>query len=937
MASQSASSGGHDNIIVQAAGDGIHVQVGLPYLELIPAARRIRTNPRLEIEILDPVFQAVPLVGRESDLAFLRSWIETDPKIGITALTGAGGSGKTRLSLELLQNLPEHWQGGFLAAQEAKRFLEAKNLASWSWQKPTLIVADYAALFAETLADWFRELADHPTPEHPLRILLLERHAEKDQGWYASLADNSFHGRRVRELFSPLEPIRIAPLTALDQRRSVLSAGLEAAAKLKPNAPISAVTVPVAGTDPWFDQRLADDQWRDPLLLLMAAVIAASSGMHAALKLSRPDLAKQLAKREKARVENSVADRNAKDLLVHLYACVTLCGGLSCDEATTVAEREFAALKMQYPGGPGRATKDLAILLGKQDSLPPLAPDLLGEAFLLTVFAENGSSVVARLGTLAIDRVAATLIRCVQDFSHWGEAAPMHWMEALAAQGERDWGILPAVEAALPKATLALRPLAVSVTQSLLSRTSQNPELSSERAQASLAHLWNNLSLRQSEMGLRAEALASIAEAVRIRRALANADPAAFLPYLAMSLNNQSNRQSDLGQRVEALASIAEAVRHYRALAEANPIAFFPDLAMSLNNQANRERDMGQRAEAFSSIVEAVRHYQALAKANPDAFLPDLAMSLTNQANTQSDMGQRAEALASITEAVRIRRALADANPDAFLPDLAVSVNNLATTQRDVGQRAEALASIVEAVRHYRALAEANPDAFLPNLAASLTNQATMQSAAGQHAEALTSVAEAVSHYRALALSSPDAFISRLAASLNNQSNRQSDIGQHAEALASIGEAVCIRRALTHANRAAFLPDLAMSLNNQAVRQRAMGQHAEALASIAEAVGYHRTLALGNADAFLPDLATSLGVLGDCLAAIERLPEARAAAREALAVLAPFCGRRPPVFDELAKATVRDYVLRTKELGEDPDMELLSPYMHLFAPGEPND
>jgi hypothetical protein len=65
--------------------------------------------------------------------------------------------------------------------------------------------------------------------------------------------------------------------------------------------------------------------------------------MHAALKLSRPDLAKELAKRKKARVENSVADRNAKDLLVHLYACVTLCGGLSCDEATTVAEREFAA------------------------------------------------------------------------------------------------------------------------------------------------------------------------------------------------------------------------------------------------------------------------------------------------------------------------------------------------------------------------------------------------------------------------------------------------------------------------------------------------------------------------------------------------------------------------------------------------------------------
>ncbi len=625
-----------------------------------------------------------------------------------------------------------------------------------------------------------------------MRILLLERHAEKDQGWYASLADNSFHGRRVRELFSPLEPIRIAPLTALDQRRSVLSAGLAAAAKLKPHAPTPDVA------DLMFEQRLADDQWRDPLLLLMAAVIAASSGIHAALKLSRPDLAKELAKREQARVRNSVTDRNAKDLLVHLYACVTLCGGLSCDDSTSVAEREFAALKMQYPGGPGRATKDLATVLGKRDWLPPLTPDLLGEAFLLTVLAENGSSVVARLVTLASDRIAATVIRCVQDFSHWGEAAPMHWMEALVAQGEQDWDILLAIEAALPTDTLAMRPLAVSVTQSLLRRVSQNAELSSERSQANLSEVWNNLSVRQSAMGQRAEALTSIAEAVRIRRALADANPAAFLPDLAMSLHNQSNTQSNVGQRAEALVSIAEAVRIRRALAD-NPNRFLPKLALSLNNQSNRQRELGQHAEALTSIAEAVRISRALADDNPDGFLPNLAMSLNNQANTQGDMGQHADALASV----------------------------------------------IEAVRHYRALAEANPDAFLPYLAG--------------------------------------------------------------------------------------------SLNNQAPRQRNMGQRAEALTSIAEAVRIRRALAKANPDSFLPDLAMSLSVLGDCLAALERLSEARAAAHEALALLAPFCARFPGAFDALAKAIVRDYWRRTKELGEEPDMELLLPYMHLFEPGEPND
>jgi tetratricopeptide (TPR) repeat protein len=116
---------------------------------------------------------------------------------------------------------------------------------------------------------------------------------------------------------------------------------------------------------------------------------------------------------------------------------------------------------------------------------------------------------------------------------------------------------------------------------------------------------------------------------VRLRRALAEANPDAFLPNLATSLSNQAAHQSEMGQRAEALASIGEAVRHYRAPAEANPDAFLPDLAASLNNQANLQSETGQRPEALASIGEAVRHYRALAEANPDAFLPDLAMSLS--------------------------------------------------------------------------------------------------------------------------------------------------------------------------------------------------------------------------------------------------------------------------------------------------------------------
>ncbi|WP_189323477.1 tetratricopeptide repeat protein, partial [Streptomyces flaveus] len=214
----------------------------------------------------------------------------------------------------------------------------------------------------------------------------------------------------------------------------------------------------------------------------------------------------------------------------------------------------------------------------------------------------------------------------------------------------------------------------------------------------------------------------------QIRRTLAQANRAAFLPDLAMSLNNLSNRQGDAGDREAALVSITEAVEFYRTLAQANRAAFLPDLAMSLNNLSNQQSEVGDREAALTSITEAVELYRTLAQANRAAFLPDLAMSLNNLSNQQSGAGDREAALTSITEAVQIRRTLAQANRAAFLPDLASSLNNLSNRQSGAGDREAALVSITEAVELYRTLAQANPAAFLPDLAMSLNNLSNQQS-----------------------------------------------------------------------------------------------------------------------------------------------------------------------------------------------------------------
>jgi tetratricopeptide (TPR) repeat protein len=114
-----------------------------------------------------------------------------------------------------------------------------------------------------------------------------------------------------------------------------------------------------------------------------------------------------------------------------------------------------------------------------------------------------------------------------------------------------------------------------------------------------------------------------------------------------------------------------------------------------------------------------------------------------------------------------------------------------------------------------------------------------------------------------------------------------------------------------------------------------MGQHTEALSSIAEAVRHFRALAEANTDPFLPNLARSLSAQGEILAAMQRLSEARNAAREALVHLAPSFERYPGVFDDLAKLTLHNYLLRTQALGEEPEENLLIPYRELLKAESP--
>ena len=506
---QQASVDGSGNIIIQSSGDYAHITIGVPYLTLIHAQTRIdqaQARVKSEIDLLNPFNRAIELVGREKDIESLWQWLHSDRPIAVRTLTGRAGAGKTRLAVELMTRLSNEasgqWRSGFVTNRELRRFSDQQNLSTWGWQSPTLMTVDYAATLAEPLKTCLQELSENIQNRKgkPLRLLLLEREASAEEGWFRSLLDSSWSGAGVADLFDPLEPIRLQELDTAANRRQVLTSMLRVSAKyVNRQSP----TVPAAGQSEHFDRQLESPIWADPLYLMMAALVSIRSGIVEALDLSRTDLAFRLAEREIDRLKRfapSQGGKAAQELLVHMAAYVTLCNGLSGDHALEAATQEGNALQLQYLGGYGALRNTLHDALpGPGNGITPVVPDLIGEALVLSALGQetHQAAVVLRSAKQVGRVVPAFVVRAAQDFSGVGLIEPLEWLQALIEAGSADdIGLLLEIEGAMPAETLVLREKAAEVSRLLVDRfselVSQRPE---EIFRVELGRLTNNLPL----------------------------------------------------------------------------------------------------------------------------------------------------------------------------------------------------------------------------------------------------------------------------------------------------------------------------------------------------------------------------------------------------------------------------------------------------------
>ena len=797
----------------------------------------------------------IPYAARDGLLEELVAWAQPGVPFAACVVGGRGGSGKTRLGVELCEQAARAgWLAGMLEPAADQGALEALLDA----RTARLIVVDYAETRGEQLELIAPLLAAYATGECPVRLLLLVRSKPQGGDWTGVL-----RRRRHDELDALLDDAEQRTLEDLPFDRLARVRLFDVAASAlagRAGGPTVLPTPPAV---------LEQSVFSSPLMVVIAAYLAVHGD---AVPGTRGELLEELVGHEDAYWQRSAQHTSTPLLRRRVVALATL-------TAPTDEPRATQLLRLVPELRDANAERLLGLAQWASELYPSsgywgaLEPDLLGEHLVATTLsampeilhgvlaasdphaavqpldvyaraAPDHPELARALQAVLSEQLAALCALAVQQAATERDLELMLGDSTLASALTRAVGVIALqpdgldaiVDRLPPRPDLILGPLALALTDVLTTHFRHLAAANAAAYEPALASSLNNLSVRLAEAGRRDEALTAIEEAVAVYRRLAAANAAAYEPDLAMSLNNLSVRLAEAGRRDEALTAIEEAVAVYRRLAAANAAAYEPALAMSLNNLSVDLAEAGRRDEALTAIEEAVAVRRRLAAANAAAYEPDLASSLNNLSVRLAEAGRRDEALTAIEEAVAVYRRLAAANAAAYEPDLAMSLNNLSVRLAEAGRRDEALTAIEEAVAVRRRLAAANAAAYEPDLAMSLNNLSVRLAEAGRRDEGLTAIEEAVAVYRRLAAANAAAYEPDLASSLNNLSVRLAEAGRRDEALTAIEEAVAVRRRLAAANAAAYEPDLAMSLNNLSLRLAEAGRRDEALTAIEEAV-----------------------------------------------------------------------------------------------------
>lgn len=843
---------------------------------------------------------------------------KSDARIKLRLQAGEGGAGKTRLLIEVCDQLERFhgWRAGFVDSSKSSVSELPKLLGEG---KSCLLVLDYAESRTKEIVEITR-IALHSRNTPYLRLVLLAR---EGGDWWDRLADAALSDQAVaailRGVTTKTGPYRMAEENIeLNDRGTVFNQALEDFAAFK-KLPIPVITLP----------SLSADLFRNPLFIHLSAL--ASLRGHS--NLNDKELLGITVGHERSYWHKLLSEADLTEQMVppleQSVALLTLAGGKrTAREAKALLERTprlreldsqirtqlFDILRRIYPhpaeGG----------LLGLQ-------PDLLGETLVAEALAKDDElldaifgeesdhgvirhalTVLTRLGRRAVAEqrwlklsLERYLVKLCEDAMHVGLETGSPMPEILAqvisaAEPRARRRVVDLLRVKLPNETLNLTTLNVEVRRQEIAFLQNKSSGNSAKRHIALVEEFHRLSEALVEGGNLAEAADAAAQAAQHADIVFRSESADHRSRLGVIISFFAGRLYHVGRYKEALrqAERAEAIR--RELAKKASDASAADLAISIGNVGAGLAKVGRLEEALQKFEQAEVIQRRLAEKRPDEYVAGWTVSLLNISTELGQFGRFEEALQKAEEAEAVLGKLVQTEADKYTEDWTRALICLSHRLDAIGRFEEALQMADKAEAKLHGLAEKQPDRFTADWADSLHNLSRRLIAVGRFEEALKMAEKANFLWREQAEKQPEAHRPNWSDSLINLGFSLGAMGRFEEALQKSAQGEAVRRELAEKQPETYAAGWADSLSNVGVYLKEVGRFEDALNRAEQAENIRHKLAERQPDAYTPEWASSLANLADAQLSSGLPKLALETSKKAISIIRPLAENHPSLY-----------------------------------------
>ncbi|MFF5537829.1 trypsin-like peptidase domain-containing protein [Streptomyces cinerochromogenes] len=575
---------------------------------------------------LDTRNQVVPFTPRP-ELDELLGWCGDWSGPAVQLVTGAGGSGKTRLAMRLCRTLRQQgWLAGFLPQGRAEGSETVTAAVTAGYR--VLLVLDYAETRAEELRTLLQGLAG---ALHAVRVLLLARSGGP---WWTTVTTE------FEQITAP-EPVRLSPLAERLGTRHVVAEAWRAFNTAVLNRPAPELPPRLVGFDSSGDALTLHALALDEVLIQRDGTWSTAPDPLRAILGHEQRYWRRMSREHGLTLARDDVRLRQTLMVPTLFAATD--GEQAATALQAVAELSMAATSEARP-----AARLLRQLYPHAELYwAPMQPDRLGETLLLDVVAEADTVQAATQLLIAMlsqcdteqaehalvvlirtahpflvtatertQRLAAVLPALVVQQPRWFSTAavtlPLPWelvaaLTAVVQQADADllWGILTR----LPQSHNQLKEFAVLAAQELVNRLEAAlPRWGWARSQPAEAE---RLVQALSELANRLEAMGEFEEAARVTEQAANrlaklarADPRRYQPAYADHLHALGLRLYNLGYSEPARHICESAAREWEDIFRQD-VRFAPQLVDALLSLGQIWSETARGDRALSAFKQA--------------------------------------------------------------------------------------------------------------------------------------------------------------------------------------------------------------------------------------------------------------------------------------------------------------------------------------------